>query len=1007
SAADLVPGDSNSAGDAFVHTWQPTLSNGTTEIPPLQAGDSTIVNVPVQITGFGPVVLGAAIIGGVNGADFSIEGSTCDGRTFYAGDTCAVSIRFAPTAVGTRTATVSITSDQLGGAKEVRTLTGTATATGPKSAAGDTTRTSRTNAGGQSPDGGSQSMISGNGRWQVFTSTSPLTGRHTFDPTPTDGNTPQEEENIFVRDLADPQHTVQVSLHTDFFTHPTRGSTTASRPIAVKNHPSGVGASGASYAPSISSNGRFVSFYTNADDIVPPRLIGAHDAGFAPDHTLVVCDRDPSGKKDSAGNPRLDLLRPKTKVPDYVCYPVESGSNFGDSGMSSIESTTARLAGNGTRITWIESDDSSNDRVRVTTLSPPGGGLKAPANFSYVPSTIPNFLDSPTRINGETTQRNPAINENGNLVVFTADACSDCATHAVIETNLATGTSVRMDAAPGGGSFLGDTFTPNSGGGHFESSTAPAISDTGNRVAFAYQGPAATDHTFVYVATLVGNVVTTVLASRDNAGNPGIGFSPALSGDGRYLAFEAGQPNMHNGVDPPNGQCFTVSDGVAQVICQIVARDLVKDAATLAADQPWVPSEIVSSSITTTCVAQLPPGRVCASAVENPGAGQNSSAESFNPSIDATGSEIAFDSDANNIVTGDTNVSPNSEGTPPAAVDAFVHTWRPALVTTPAFDFGTVDVGKHSDKTFTATEQGFGPISLGKTSIAGPNPVDYQVLSTTCTGKTLNDTQQCKVALRFAPVTAGTRKATLSTVVGKNGYPRHNPPNTISYDPALIRTLTGTGKGRDPVIVVKPTTVDFGSRLPEAPGLKKTIKVSNTGLGPLTINDVVVFDTTHPGSRGDYTVDKTGCAATVPIGGSCTITVTFVGHAVGRRDAVLVITGTAPGGPKNIGLLANVPKPTLSANPGVAQTGRVTTVSGVGFAPNRAVKVGFKGTAVTIQATADSQGRFSVGLVILARGEGGRTITAQSQGVDPSIQGDRSFLVVVGTVNDLVIVNRH
>jgi hypothetical protein len=82
-------------------------------------------------------------------------------------------------------------------------------------------------------------------------------------------------------------------------------------------------------------------------------------------------------------------------------------------------------------------------------------------------------------------------------------------------------------------------------------------------------------------------------------------------------------------------------------------------------------------------------------------------------------------------------------------------------------------------------------------------------------------------------------------------------------------------------------------------------------------------------------------------------------------------------------------------------------VSGVGFAPNRAVKIGFKGTAVTIQATADSQGRFSVGLVILARGEGGRTITAQSQGVDPSIQGDRSFLVVVGTVNDLVIVNRH
>jgi hypothetical protein len=1010
SATDLVPGDTNTSGDAFVRTWQPTLSNRMTTIPPLQAGDSTIVSVPVQISGFGPVVLGTATIGGPDSADFTIEGSTCDTGTFYTGDSCAVSVRFAPDTVGTKTATVSISSAQLGTVTEVATLTGTVIDTGPKSAAGDNTRVSLTNTGDQSPNGGyggRESMVSGNGRWDVFTSDSEMTGRPTFDPTPTDDSTPQDEENIFVRDLADPQHTVQISLHSDFATHPTRGPNTASRPVAVAGHPTGVGANGGSYEGSISSNGRFVSFYTHATDIVPTRVIGNHEEQIPPDHTLVVCDRDPSGKKDSAGNPILDLPRPGTTVPNYLCYPVESGSDFGD-GPNADQSATSKLSGNGTRITWVETANGGDDdqrRVRVATLSTPGGPLLAPTNFIYVPSDLNGFEHGPDR-NDESTveQFGPVLTENGNSVVYLARRNTDVGVVriAVIETTLpadiANFQEFRFDTLDND-DYLGDQGTSS-----FDIDP-PAVSDDGSRVAFAFRGPDDGDPSLVYVATRSGDLVHTMIASRDNAGNQVDGFGPALSGDGRYLAFVSSQPNSHNGVDPPKGSCFA-DDVDSGVNCQIVARDLVKDAAAVAANQPWVPSEIVSSSITTTCVAHLPPGRVCASTVENP---QNpATPDTTNPSIDATGSEIGFDSSADDIVTGDTNLEAQDEGPTIPATDSFVHTWRPSLATTPAFDFGSVGVGQHRDKTFTVTESGFGPISMGATTIAGANPGDYTLLSTTCTGKTLNDTQQCAMKLRFAPKADGNRKATLSTRVGKNGYPRHNPQNTISYDPTLIRSLTGKGVGATNG-GADPSTLNFGSDLPlHFPGKNLTTKITNSGSLPQTITNAVVTDTTVVGVHGDYQVDATDCLGALAPGASCTISVHWVGHAVGSRPAVLTITGSGPTGTTTVGLVATVPTPTVTVNPGVSPIGRPVTIDGEGFAPSRVIDVGFLEGGKQMSVETDAAGTFEVSMVVLGNGpQGPRTVHAQIDSGSSTIAADCPLLVVLGTVDSPDLITRH
>jgi len=564
---------------------------------------------------------------------------------------------------------------------------------------------------------------------------------------------------------------------------------------------------------------------------------------------------------------------------------------------------------------------------------------------------------------------------------------------AVIERNLTAGTDLRVDG-------LGDPVAPS-----IQIDDAPAVSDDGNRVAFSYIDPAV-DSPRVFVTTIVGTTVTGALASRNNSGDPAEATEAALSGDGRYLAFRAQGSDMHNGVDPPNGHCNNQFEQDLHVVCEIVARDLVRDAQRAAAGLPREASELVSTSIAK-CVPNQPVGRLC---------GGNDDAA--NPSMDNTGSEVGFDTAADDIVPGDTNVD-DGEGGPFPVTDAFVHTWRPTVVT-PTLNFGSVLVGASRTRTFLAriqdfggTPVAFGPMSLGTSSIVGLNLGDYHLVSTTCTGRTLHAgppdgqavgtaPESCQFKIRFTPTRAGTRKATLQTNEGKNGFPRHNPNRTIFFDPPLVRTLTGVGRTATPpttpAITVTPTSLNFGTRLPEETHpLTKSVTVTSSGSAPLVISGVVVNDTTHPGAAGDYSVNASDCLGTTAPGASCVIRVTFRDTRVGVRDAVLVISHNAAGGSTSVGLLARTNKPKVESNPAVSAVQRVITITGTGFAPSHEVEVGFD---QNVQATVTSaaNGTFELQMVVLANGpQGPRTLFGHSTGFDKSIAGDFPFLVVLGS----------
>jgi hypothetical protein len=116
-ADDLLPAgvDTNHhLSDVFKRTFKPVPV-----VAPLDFGD-VVIHTPatgtatVSYSGFGPLRMTAVAIGGTNAADFAVfPGQTCTGPVLHPGDTCTISIRFTPSQLNARNATLDVTTDTI------------------------------------------------------------------------------------------------------------------------------------------------------------------------------------------------------------------------------------------------------------------------------------------------------------------------------------------------------------------------------------------------------------------------------------------------------------------------------------------------------------------------------------------------------------------------------------------------------------------------------------------------------------------------------------------------------------------------------------------------------------------------------------------------------------------------------------------------------------------------------------------------------------------------------
>ncbi len=201
-----------------------------------------------------------------------------------------------------------------------------------------------------------------------------------------------------------------------------------------------------------------------------------------------------------------------------------------------------------------------------------------------------------------------------------------------------------------------------------------------------------------------------------------------------------------------------------------------------------------------------------------------------------------------------------------------------------ALTFGTTGVGTpSSSQLVTIANGGTTAVTLTSISFSGSNAGDFSQ-STTC-GTSLAASSTCSVYVTFQPTATGTRSANLVIA---------------SSDPTspLVVPLSGNASGTSGTVSLAATasSLTFGTMTVGATSGGQSVTIGNNGTAPATLGTVSLSGA----NPGDFFT--TGCPATMPLGTTCLITVTFAPTATGPRSASVVIPSNDPNSPLVISL---------------------------------------------------------------------------------------------------------
>ena len=236
-----------------------------------------------------------------------------------------------------------------------------------------------------------------------------------------------------------------------------------------------------------------------------------------------------------------------------------------------------------------------------------------------------------------------------------------------------------------------------------------------------------------------------------------------------------------------------------------------------------------------------------------------------------------------NTASGTTTVPLQGKGTAPVT----------SLSPPAGLAFGDQKVGTTSGlQTVTVSNNGDAPLSIISVTRTGANTGDFSAPGGTCTPfpKSVSPGTSCTLTVTFTPSVSGARTAALQL-------------NT--NDPAAADVpLSGTGT--KPQIGVDPGSILFDDQLASSVSAGRTLTVRNTGTAPMSLSAAELTGA-NPGEFAIAGGDCLPLPATVPAGGSCSLTVTFGPTGAGGRLATIHLvsdggtadvpiggTGTAP-----------------------------------------------------------------------------------------------------------------
>ena len=384
---------------------------------------------------------------------------------------------------------------------------------------------------------------------------------------------------------------------------------------------SGAQGNNTSYAPSISGDGRYVSFESDATNLV-------------------------SGDT----NEKLDIFVRDTMTNNTTRVSVDSSG-----AQANNESCNSSISNNG----------------RVAFLSLANNLVAGDANGYYDIFMHDSVANTTTLISVDSlgVQGNSAsgwyssISADGRYVAFES-----------VASNLVSGdTNFAQDI------FVRDTLNnttsrisvDSSGAQGNNTSYAPSISSDGRYVAFEsiatnLVSGDTNGMSDVFVRDTVNNTTSRVSVDSSGAEGNNISYSPSISGDGHYVAFESAATNLVSG-DTNGKRDIFVRDTLNNTTSRVsvdsngVQGNDSSDHPSISSDGSYVAFESSATNLVKGDTATLDifiydtQTSITTRASVNNLSGVQGNGSSDNPSISSDGSYVAFESSATNLVSVDTN----------------------------------------------------------------------------------------------------------------------------------------------------------------------------------------------------------------------------------------------------------------------------------------------------------------------------------------------------------------
>jgi pimeloyl-ACP methyl ester carboxylesterase len=649
------------------------------------------------------------------------------------------------------------------------------------------------------------------------------------------------------------------------------------------------------------------------------------------------------------------------------------------------------ISSNGRYVAFVSQSDN-------LPLAPPSGASAVYMRDLLLAQTErEDVTSSGTSANGSSSSE-PNISADGRFVAFISNA-----------TNLVPGVTSTNEQV-----FVRDRNSGNvvlasigvDGSWANQGASLPSISADGRFVAFYSSSSNLVsqntgDMVQVYVRDLQVN--RTVLASAANGGsaaNSGVLSNynaPAISADGRFVAFSSNATNLVPGAIDANGDFRAFLKDLQSQTTTLIDTDALGVPLSQGGIEPTISADgrfVAYAIYGQTIVRDMTGGHSAVVSLATNGSPSNNLENAPSPpSISYGGTSIALVSSATNLVASDTNgttdifLAQNSivgvpdvvsivlnspsvgggssvtgtiflNGPAPSAGSSVVLSCNNSAVGVPpivlippgqtsaAFSLDTATVSVETPLTILASYNGSAAVAVltlqpASTLDIAPASMDFgdQPANTTSNATELTISNAGTVALsinsislasgQFFKITANTcassvpagSACSVSVAFSPTASGLASDSIQINFGaPASVRSVSLLGNGAMPSVSLSPGTVNFGSEVIQGTTLATTT-VTDIGSAPL-VN--IVASIGGP-NAADFAINTDKCAGTtLAINNSCLVTINFSPKATGSRNATLFVSDNAPGSPQTVSLYGTASDFSLGAVTGASSSQTIT-----------------------------------------------------------------------------------